>query len=657
MRSNMYTMVVGALLLCVAAFQPVSAQNSRMQLIHNSGDIDGASLEVLVDGDSTTTFSFREATAFMDMTPGEHIFRFLATAISDTSVADTVTLVDGMTYVGVVGGVTTTNNDLGKYDNPLARDISMNMFVISDARETATNGSMVDLIAFHGGTDAPSVDIVNQGTGTPLFDDLDYGQASAYLPVIPAVFNLDITPSDDNSTALANFEADLSALAGESLVVFASGFLDPEKNEGALKLGLFAAKADGEVVAFEDVTPGEPGPWADAGSANWHFDEFVGGDSLAAAGHGIAVDKFGRIWVGNFSGSLRVVDANGVDAPFSPIDSLHIGATSITTSGCRGLGIADDGNILFGRSGGDFAKINVETGEGMAFFQHSGSVLKPAVDAEGFTYVGLVVGINPIVVLDPNFFTPVQEITLNGAPSFGRGLEVRSDGKTIYTPDLGGSGGPVYVWTSTDLVTYTKTDSIQNNTEGNAVFETQRTTMDWGPDSTLWVSSDNAYAAGNNEPNGFVILDFSDLSYTFLPSPEIEEGVGNGPRGVAFTATGDTAYATYFNGNRVSRFISGPATSVKGREVLPSGYELAQNFPNPFNPTTTISFKIAQSDKVSLKIYNTIGQEVAAVFDGKLMTAGRHSVSFDASSLASGVYFYKLKVNKLEVARKMTLMK
>jgi hypothetical protein len=649
-------------LLLLAAALPLSAQDARLQLIHNSGDIDAASLEVLVNGDSTTTFSFRGATAFIDYAPGEYVLRFVATILTetDTSAADTVTLAAGTSYVGIVSGITATNIAAGKYDNPHSRDIDMNLSVIGNVQEVATDGGMVDVIAFHGSTDSPALDIVNHATGTPAFDDLDYGQASAYISVTPTLSSLDITPANDNSTVIGNFEADLSALAGQSLVLVASGFLDPDKNESAQRLGLFAAKADGGVVNFKDVTPGEPGPWTDAGDADWRFDGFLGGDSLADGGHGIVVDKLGRIWVGNYYASLRVVDANGVDAPFSPIDSLKVDAAGIAVlaSPCRGLAIADDGNILFARSGGHVIKVNVETGEGMAHYLHSGCApLKPAIDSNGYIYVGSVCGINPIDVLDPNSFEAIQTITLD-IGGYGRGMEVRSDGKTIYTPDLGGSGGPVYVWTSTDLVTYSKTDSIKNNTEGESIFQTQRTTFDWGPDSLLWVSSDAAYSPANIGPNGFVILNFEDMSYTFLRSPVLGEGIGNGPRGVAFSATGDTAYATYFgwrNGG-VSRFIKGAATSVKG-DVLPSGYELAQNYPNPFNPTTNISFKIAQSDKVSLKIYNTLGQEVATVLDDKRFTAGRHVVNFDASNLASGVYFYKLQVNKLVATMKMTLMK
>ena len=77
---------------------------------------------------------------------------------------------------------------------------------------------------------------------------------------------------------------------------------------------------------------------------------------------------------------------------------------------------------------------------------------------EGFIYVGKVVGVSPIAVIDPVTFELTQEIELAGAASYARGAVVTPDGKGIWAGDLGGSGGPLYNWTSEDLVTYTKTD-------------------------------------------------------------------------------------------------------------------------------------------------------------------------------------------------------
>ena len=75
---------------------------------------------------------------------------------------------------------------------------------------------------------------------------------------------------------------------------------------------------------------------------------------------------------------------------------------------------------------------------------------------------------------------------------------------------------------------------------------------------------------------------------------------------------------------------------------LPDQFSLDQNYPNPFNPTTTIQFTLPQQAFVTLKVYNTLGQEVAKLVDHEMMEDGTQEVEFDASSLTSGVYLYRI---------------
>ena len=89
---------------------------------------------------------------------------------------------------------------------------------------------------------------------------------------------------------------------------------------------------------------------------------------------------------------------------------------------------------------------------------------------------------------------------------------------------------------------------------------------------------------------------------------------------------------------------------------LPIQFELAQNYPNPFNPSTTIKFSIPQSSNVTLKIFNTLGQEVSTLINQN-MESGVHTINFDASQLNSGIYFYRLDADQFSQVRKMTLIK
>lgn len=97
-------------------------------------------------------------------------------------------------------------------------------------------------------------------------------------------------------------------------------------------------------------------------------------------------------------------------------------------------------------------------------------------------------------------------------------------------------------------------------------------------------------------------------------------------------------------------------TSNEDSPQMPTDYELDQNYPNPFNPSTQINYSIPESGLVKLDIINTIGQKVATLVNER-KTAGNHMVEFDASGLASGVYFYSLTSGDFTQTRKMLLIK
>ncbi|MCG6914598.1 T9SS type A sorting domain-containing protein, partial [bacterium BMS3Abin03] len=89
---------------------------------------------------------------------------------------------------------------------------------------------------------------------------------------------------------------------------------------------------------------------------------------------------------------------------------------------------------------------------------------------------------------------------------------------------------------------------------------------------------------------------------------------------------------------------------------LPTVYSLSQNYPNPFNPTTTIKFGIPKAGDVSLAVYDILGRKVAELINGNL-TAGYHTVNFNATNLASGVYFYRIEAGDFVSVKKLMLLK
>jgi hypothetical protein len=83
---------------------------------------------------------------------------------------------------------------------------------------------------------------------------------------------------------------------------------------------------------------------------------------------------------------------------------------------------------------------------------------------------------------------------------------------------------------------------------------------------------------------------------------------------------------------------------------------LYQNFPNPFNPSTTIRFSIPEAGIVNLSIYNLLGEKVGEVLNRELVS-GSYEFTYDASSLSSGIYFYTIKAGNYSATKKMMLIK
>jgi hypothetical protein len=173
-----------------------------------------------------------------------------------------------------------------------------------------------------------------------------------------------------------------------------------------------------------------------------------------------------------------------------------------------------------------------------------------------------------------------------------------------------------------------------------------------------------------------VVLNWNTASEINNHGFEIQRNIGNGFATVAFvqghgTTTQPQSYS-YADQNvepghytyRLKQMDFQGTSSFSSEvsvDVFPVTYSLEQNYPNPFNPTTLINFNLRVDSKVSLNVFNVLGQKVAQVVNGSL-TAGNHQYNFDASRLSSGIYLYRLDATGIDgstfsAVKKMMLTK
>jgi len=116
-----------------------------------------------------------------------------------------------------------------------------------------------------------------------------------------------------------------------------------------------------------------------------------------------------------------------------------------------------------------------------------------------------------------------------------------------------------------------------------------------------------------------------------------------------------TANATVVDTFGIAKIIDVTKVEKLGNTV-PTAYMLEQNYPNPFNPETIVRFNVPKESFVTVKVFNTLGEEVATLVNEE-KTAGVYNVSFNARNLTSGIYFYTIKANDFSSTKKMILMK
>jgi len=441
---------------------------------------------------------------------------------------------------------------------------------------------------------------------------------------------------------------------------------------------------------------------------NWTWDDTFLPDTantndLFLEVHGVAVDPDGKVWVQPFSATETIITArngedgnpdtlstrviyiyneDGTPASFSPLsvieytdgttpnDTLGRVWTGTGYEGYSGRGIETsvaDGNIIISQFNRLY-KIDYKTGKGIAKVDPGiGTLNEASTDADGNIYVGAVTATaQPIVKFDSNLENPENIITTTSG--FSRDFQVSEDGNTIWWAGYTGPG----------VLRYTKGQFTGFGTPDTVLRGIRAESFDIHPKTKhLWVGSGSLNDVPGEPylPQTWYAFDYAALG-TASEEPldsirwtaggrdaEFAEAFDAGrPRALDFNEAGNIAYVGVFSGGDTDVDLQKYTTEQVFTSIddkvssVPEGFKLEQNYPNPFNPTTNINYTLEKAGNVTLKVYDITGREVATLVNSRV-TAGPHSVMFDATNLASGVYIYTLQSNGVRLTNRMTLIK
>lgn len=445
-------------------------------------------------------------------------------------------------------------------------------------------------------------------------------------------------------------------------------------------------------------------------SAQWSFDTVFPSDTLETDGngmHGVAVDPDGKIWLQTFGATdsvqvpaldnafraireIFVFNPDGTEASISPIQFIDYadgttprdtlgGFTFVNATGNlawegrsnRGLRTDADGNILVSSFKTIF-KLDYETGQGLAkaVSPEYCAQTQATADNNGNIYTAPVCPGQPIKQYDSNL-NFVANVT-DASDNFSRAVLVSPDGNTIFETDFENPFTIVYQrpdeFSAFDSLGITlaglRVESPTVNPVTGRYWFSAGNPLNGANDYVN--PADSTLLATNYSLTSWYAFEFDDLfdadgnpvlNPTPVDSLKYQGFIDGRPRGLAFSPDGNTAYVVLFSqAGAVQRFTRGGGGGIANEDLGTFAGALEQNRPNPFAGATQIAFDLERAATVRLHVYDATGRQVATLADGQ-MAAGPHSVSFDAGSLAAGVYVYTLDIEGEVSSRRMMVIR
>lgn len=392
--------------------------------------------------------------------------------------------------------------------------------------------------------------------------------------------------------------------------------------------------------------------------------------SLIGNGHSIQqTSDGGYIITGDLNSDVLLVktDANG-DTLWTKIFNGHGHIPPINDWGNSIDATSDGGYVIAGRTrsasffDGSIWLIKTNAnGDSLwskSFGDGDGSSVKQTSDG-GYIIAGYTLssGADVRLIKTDNNGDTLWTKTFGGdSLDYGNSVQRTTDGgyvATGFTASFGSGGSDVWLIKTDDNgdTMWTKTFGGSLGENGNSVQQT----FDGGYIITGYTRS---FGAGNSDVWIIKTNANGDTMWTKTIGDSLSDG------GVSVQQTYDSGYIitgwteSFGAGDRDVWLIkvAPDITAIEEPNTFINDYQLQQNYPNPFNPATTIEFSLPQSDFVTLKIYNILGEEVATLVSEKL-AAGKYRYEWDAGELASGLYISRLKAGDFTENRKMIVLR
>ena len=394
-------------------------------------------------------------------------------------------------------------------------------------------------------------------------------------------------------------------------------------------------------------------------NAQGRWSNFLPGKYITA----IETDSSGNKWIGTYSAGVYRVDSMGEFTQFSVDDGL-------LNNSVYSIAFDNENSIWIGTWGG-LSKLDKNMNWKSYFDSDPKEITAIAIDDKGNKWIGRrsseIEAYLTILTTDDSIST----FHFPSSNTLSKIVMDRKQNKWLAFSGGYNSSGSIWLVDTNMVFTHIYMDSPEINLDYISGAEIDKSNNLWVAYKGVMIIDSQMHQSFITNEDGLLLRAVSDMEFDnegniWFASYEgiqiltkekewryftADSGLGD-PKVTHLSVDEKKIWFGTWSGLWV---FSGNIEDIENDDII-FNYSLKQNYPNPFNPTTKISYSIPQPGFVSLKVYNTLGQEVSTLVS-EFKRPGNYEASFNASQLASGVYFYKIQAGTFAEVKKMLLLK